>query len=313
MPDRRGDLPGGMLRRLRHGVCLSLVLVGVAAWAAPDPAKLELASVQALVARIDEETPLYARHADRAVPIASVTKLMTALVVLESGEPLDAWLEIVDWESKPPNNAYSRMRIGSELRRRDLVRIALMSSENLATHVLARHHPGGVAAFVAAMNGTAERLGMTRSRFVDPAGLSPLNVASAADLLRLLRVAWTQDAMRSFTTTTQYSAVFRKPRYVLAYGNTNPLVASSRYDVGLSKTGYLDEAGRCLATVTMIDGAPVAMVLLDSFGSRSYLGDVGRIRRWLETGVGGPVARAARAYADARNAAYSAPEATSSQ
>jgi D-alanyl-D-alanine endopeptidase (penicillin-binding protein 7) len=292
---------------VRRLLLVALLLASLPA-AAADPAKLRLASVQAIVAPVDgaEEDVLVARHADRVVPIASVTKLLTALVVLESGAPLDAWLPIVDWEERPPNNAYSRMRIGSELRRGDLLRIALMSSENLATHVLAHHHPGGEAAFVAAMNVTAERLGMEGARFVDPAGLSAANVASARGVLALVRAAWGHEEIRAYTSTAQFTARFRAPRYRLGYGNTNPLVASSRYDVGLSKTGYLDEAGRCLATVTRIDGRSVAMVLLDSFGSRSHLGDVGRIRRWLTTGDGGPVARAAADYAAGRNASWEA-------
>lgn len=260
------------------------------------PENLQLASVHAVVVDLESGKTLYRKHADVAVPIASVTKLMTSLVVLESGKSLDEWLTIVDWQYEFDKNAYSRLRIGSEAQRRELLRIALMSSENLATNVLAHHHPGGAEAFVAAMNETARRLGMSGSTFVDPAGLSPDNRASADDVARLVKAAYETDGLRELTTGYQHTASFRNPRYTLPYGNTNPLVASSRWDLELTKTGYLTEAGRCLAMVTRVDDRPVAMVLLNSFGSRTPLGDAGRVRRWLTTGVGGQVAGAAREY-----------------
>ena len=270
----------------------------------PDPADLKLASVHAAVAVLGEDRPLVAKNADRPVPIASITKLMTALVVMESGEPLDEWLTVVDWDRDPPNNAYSRIRIGSQLTRGELLRLALMSSENLAAHVLASHHPGGRTAFLAAMNARAAELGMDHSRFVDPAGLSPDNRASALDLLRLVEAAHRHPPNREYYTSSYQSARFRKPRYRLGYGNTNPLVSSSRWQVELSKTGYLTEAGRCLVMVTELDGRPTAVVLLDSFGTRSPIGDAGRIRRWLTTGSSGPVAGLAADYERRRAAEY---------
>lgn len=276
-------------------LCLILPNLGQAA-AKPSPDKLKLASVHAVVADLDSGEILYRKYADVAVPIASVTKLMTALVVLESGEPLDEWLTIVDWPGELEKNAYSRLRIGSEGQRRELLRIALMSSENLATNVLAHHHPGGYKAFVQAMNDKARALGMTRAQFVDPAGLSPDNRASADDVMRLVQAAYQFDELRRLSTQYQHYATFRNPRYSLAYGNTNPLVASSRWDLELTKTGYLTEAGRCLAMVSNVNGRPLAMVLLNSFGTRTPLGDASRVRRWITTGEGGQVAGPALEY-----------------
>lgn len=270
----------------------------------PDPAGLQLASVHAVVAELGEREPLFAKRADIPVPIASLTKLMTALVVLESGQPLDEWLTVVPRQSVPPNNAYSRIRMGSRLQRGELLRLALMSSENLAAHVVASHYPGGRRAFIAAMNAQAAALGMTRSQFVDPSGLSPGNRASARDLLRLVNAAYAHPEIREYSTTPAATARFRGPRYQLGYGNTNPLVHRAGWGVSLSKTGYLDEAGRCVVMVAKADGRELAIVLLDSFGSRTPLGDAGRVRRWLETGDGGSVAPAARAYEARRAAAY---------
>lgn len=283
---------------------LLLPLTVHAASAAPSMADLHLASVNAMVTDLKSGKPLYRKHAEVAVPIASVTKLMTAMVVLDSGEPQDQWLTIVNWDRKQPKNAYSRLRVGSEAKRGELVRIALMSSENLATHVLARHHPGGVEAFVAAMNTKAKALGMQDSRFVDPAGLSPDNTATAADLALMVRAAWDYAKIREYSTGYQHTVTFRNPHYTLPYGNTNPLVASSRWQVDLTKTGYLSEAGRCLVLVADVDDRPVAMVLLNSFGSRSPLGDAGRVRRWLTTGQSGQVAGAAAQYEQERSRAY---------
>jgi len=285
------------MRRLTLLFVLLLPLQsGAAAADGPAAERLELASVHAVVMDLRDGEELYRKHADVAVPIASVTKLMTAIVVLDAGQPLDEWLTIVDWPGELEKNAYSRLRIGSEAQRRELLRIALMSSENLATNVLAHHHPGGNAGFIAAMNAKAAALGMTRSRFVDPAGLSPDNRASAGDLAKLLRTAYDYPEIRELSTRYQHTARFRQPRYSLGYGNTNPLVASSRWQVDLTKTGYLREAGRCLVMVTEVDGRPLAMVLLNSFGTRTPLGDAGRVRRWITTGDGGRIAGAARDY-----------------
>lgn len=268
--------------------------------APPDPAALELASVNAAIADLDSGQVLYRKNADRVVPVASITKVMTALVVLESGADLDEWLTVVERERAAPNNAYTRLRRGSQARRGDLLRIALMSSENHAAYVLARHHPGGLSAFVQAMNDRAQVLGMERTRFVDPSGLSERNRSSADDLLKLVAAAAANPTIRRFTDTPRHTVQFRWPRYRLRYGNTNILAYRRHWDLDLSKTGYLDEAGRCLVMVTGIEGRQVAMVLLDSFGRRTPIGDAGRVRRWLETGEGGAIAAAARRYEQRR-------------
>ncbi|MEX0731630.1 MAG: D-alanyl-D-alanine endopeptidase [Aquisalimonadaceae bacterium] len=269
-----------------------------------DIAKLQLASVNAAVGGVVEDTPLYMKNADRMVPVASITKLMMAMVILDADQPLDEWLTIVAREHDVLKNAYSRIRIGSRLTRSALLRIALMSSENLAAHVLASHYPGGRNAFVTAMNEKAVALGMTQTRFVDPSGLSPDNRSTAADLLKMVKAAYDYAPIREYSTTRQYTARFRGPRYTLGYGNTNPLVSGSRWDVALSKTGYLTESGRCLVMIANMNGQPIAVVLLDSLGTRTPIGDVGRVRQWLTTGASGAIAGAAREYERRRSAEY---------
>lgn len=273
---------------------------------------LNLASVNAAVAYVGEEDLVYGKHARRPVPIASLTKLMTAVVVLESGAGLDEWLEVYERHRPAAANAYSRIRIGSELRRADMLRLALMSSENLAAYTLARHHPGGYDAFVAAMNTKAAQLGMTDTTFVDPTGLSTDNISTAADLVKLANAATAHPQISDLSTTRYYSANFRQPRYRLAYGNTNLLVHRDSWGVGISKTGYLTEAGRCLVMTSQIDGKEVITVLLDSFGTRSPIGDAGRVKRWLTTGDGGQVAGAALRYEQKKNASLASGQAEAS-
>ena len=272
--------------------------VGAARAAAAEMPKqdLALASVSVLATDLNTGNTLVAKHPDAVLPIASITKVMTALVVLDSGEPLKAWLPIEKWGTDPSKNAYSRIRISSEARREDLLQIALMSSENRAAYNLAVHHPGGIDAFVKSMNVKAQSLGMTNTQFVDPMGLSPENRSTAHDLTRMIAAAYDQNFIREYSTTRQHTVRFQSPRYQLGYGNTNPLTGSSRWDVLLTKTGYLTEAGRCLIMVTKADGKDIAMVLLNSFGKRTPIGDAGRIRRWLESGTQSTVADAARAY-----------------
>ncbi|MBW4934705.1 D-alanyl-D-alanine endopeptidase [Marinobacter sp. F4206] len=272
--------------------------------AEPEASSPNLASVNAAVALVDEDTLLYGKHAHRPVPIASLTKVMTALVVLDSGESLDEWLTFSERHTPAAANAYSRIRIDSEMRRSDVLRIALMSSENFAAYTLARSHPGGFDAFIAAMNAKARELGMTGTRYVDPTGLSAENVSTAADLVKLVKAAAQHPEIREYSTTGYYRAHFRNPRYSLSFGNTNALVHRDSWGVELSKTGYLSEAGRCLVMISEMNGRQVVTVLLDSLGTRSPMGDAGRIKRWLDTGAPGQVARAARRYEQQKNAAY---------
>ncbi|WP_375176938.1 D-alanyl-D-alanine endopeptidase [Marinobacter mobilis] len=280
---------------------LALFLITATAARAETAPLPNLASVNAAAAYLDDGKLLLAKNADRQVPIASVTKLMTALVVLESGASLNEQLEFYPRHVDAPNNAYTRIRVGSTLRRGDMLRIALMSSENFAAYTLARHYPGGYDAFVAAMNETATSLGMTGTHFVDPTGLSAGNRSTAADLVRLVVAASGHEEIREYSTSRYFTANFRQPRYRLDFGNTNILVHRDSWGVSLSKTGYLTEAGRCLVMVSQMEGRDVVTVLLDSFGSRSPVGDAGRIKNWLLTGERGRVAGAAREYEQQRN------------
>lgn len=273
---------------------------------------LQLASVNAAVAYANGDGLVYAKNADRPVPIASVTKLMTALVVMESGQSLNEWLEFKKRHTPAAANAYTRIRIGSELQRGNMLRIALMSSENFAAYTLARHYPGGYDAFVAAMNSKARELGMEHTTFVDPTGLSAENQASASDLVKLVVAANKHPEIRDYSTTRYFTARFREPRYRLRFGNTNALVHRQSWGVNISKTGYLSEAGRCLVMLQEVEGKQLVTVLLDSLGTRSPMGDAGRIRRWLDTGNGGSVAAAARNYARQKNKAYSMAESSTS-
>lgn len=265
-----------------------------------------LASVNAAVAVAGSNDLLFAKNADRSVPIASVTKVMTALVVLESGAPLNEWLVFHKRHTPAAANAYTRIRIDSQMRRSNVLRIALMSSENFAAYTLARSHPGGFDAFVEAMNAKAKELGMTGTHFVDPTGLSVDNLSTAGDLVRLVNAAAKYPEIREYSTTGYFRGQFRQPRYSLSFGNTNALVHRQSWGVGLSKTGYLSEAGRCLVMVSDMNGKRVVTVLLDSLGTRSPMGDAGRIKRWLDTGASGQVAKAARQYAQEKNTAYNA-------
>ncbi len=299
---------------IRTAIVLALTvlcLLNVSRAMAIERSELQLASVNAAVAYADDEGLVYGKNADRRVPIASITKLMTALVVMESGEPLTEWLDFRERHIPAPANAYTRIHVSSELRRSDVLRIALMSSENFAAHTLARHHPGGYDAFIEAMNAKAVELGMLKTTFVDPTGLSVDNRSTAADLVRLVRAASQYPQIREYSTTRYFTAQFRQPRYRLAFGNTNVLVHRDSWGVGISKTGYLSEAGRCLVMLFELDGKPLVTLLLDSMGTRSPMGDAGRIKRWLTTGAGGSVAAAARAYERKKNAAYAASDGAS--
>jgi D-alanyl-D-alanine endopeptidase (penicillin-binding protein 7) len=216
-------------------------------------------------------------------PIASITKLMTALVVLDAQQPLSKYIAITDEDVDTERGSRSRLKVGTELSRNDLLHLALMSSENRAAHALGRNAPGGLAAFVEAMNEKARALGMERTRFVDPTGLSSANVSTAADLAKLVEAAHGVSLIRQYSTDPGYEVKLlgREVRF----HNTNRLVASSGWDIGLSKTGFINEAGRCLVMRARINGRPLTFVLLDSWGKMSRIGDANRIRKWLTTSV----------------------------
>lgn len=268
----------------------------------PDPTKLQLASVHALIMDLDTSEILYERNPDSVVPIASVTKMMTAMVVLEDTEnaPLDEWIAVDVSQTREMNNVFSHVRIGSKLQRRDMLLLALMASENRAAATLAHHYSGGYEAFIEAMNRKAEELGMSNSRFVEPTGLSPDNVSTPRDLARLIQASAREPLIAELSTTPKKDFRFRGPRHVRAFYNTNPLVRAGHWDIDASKTGYLKKAGRCLVLQAEIQKRHLAIVLLDSFGKLSHVGDANRVRRWLETGKSGSVHPSALEYATRR-------------
>nr|WP_320135722.1 D-alanyl-D-alanine endopeptidase [uncultured Amphritea sp.] len=261
-----------------------------------DKGKIELASVSAAV--IDGKTgaPLYQKHAEMMMPIASITKLMTAMVTLDAKLPLNEKIQFTERHKKANNNYFSRIRIDSQLPRKDVIRIALMSSENMASSALGHTYPGGIKAFVRAMNVKARQLGMMHSHFVDATGLSQHNVSTASDLAIMVRAAASYPEIAEYSRTPGYTARFSHPRYSLRYGNTNALVHSKSWQIDVTKTGYLDEAGRCLVMLTEINGRETVMVMLNSYGKRTPIGDASRIKRWLTTGESGKISSSARHY-----------------
>lgn len=276
---------------------LGVLLACSSAFAAtPSPARQELASGSALLVDLKTNQVLYSSNPDFVAPIASVTKLMTAIVTLDAKPALDQPLPIVIKDVKEMRGIYSRVRIGSELSLRDMLQLALMSSENRAAASLAHHYPGGVPAFVAAMNAKAKALGMSHTRYVEPTGLSELNVSSASDLVKLLKASQQYPLIEQFSTTREKTQAFRKPAYTLGFRNTNHLVFKPNWSIQLTKTGYTDEAGHCLVMRTQMAGKPVAFVVLDSFGKLTHMADASRLKKWIETGKVTPVAPAALAY-----------------
>jgi D-alanyl-D-alanine endopeptidase (penicillin-binding protein 7) len=233
---------------------------------------------------------LYSRHADVAMPIASITKLMTALVVLQGEQSLDESIQITRDDIFRGRGAYSRLTPGTTLPRGDLIHLALMSSENRAAYALGRHYPGGIPAFVKAMNAQAEALGMTHTHFVDPAGLSSANVASPEDLSKLVIAASQNPIIREYSTDKGYSV--RAGRRMIDFRNTDSLVSNPGWNIIVQKTGYISEAGKCLVMQATIEGRSVVIVLLDSFGKYTRVADAKRIKKWMEWRLGPGLARA---------------------
>jgi D-alanyl-D-alanine endopeptidase (penicillin-binding protein 7) len=241
---------------------------------------LDLKSNAALVVDQNSSEVLFEKNARVALPIASITKLMTSLVVVEADQDMDELLSVTEDDVDKEKNSHSRLRVGSQLTRANMLHIALMSSENRAASALGRHYPGGLPAFVAAMNAKAQALGMTQTRYVDSTGLSSNNIASARDLAKLVVAAHQHPVIRQYSTDSKYAVDPGGP--VLQYRNSNHLVENPTWEIGLQKTGFISEAGRCLVMQAMIEGRAVVMVFLDSKGKQSRLADAGRIRKWLE-------------------------------
>jgi serine-type D-Ala-D-Ala endopeptidase (penicillin-binding protein 7) len=240
----------------------------------------DLRSSSALVLDTTHQSVLYSRKADMAAPIASITKLITVLVVADAGLPLDEPIQLTTEDRIVGKGASSRLLLGTTLTRGDLIHLALMSSENRAAHALGRNYPGGLPAFVQAMNAKARKLGMTSAHFVDPAGLSCDNVASAEDLSKLVVAASDNPVIREYSTDPSYSV--KVGRKMLEFRNTNALVNNPTWNIVVQKTGYITEAGRCLVMQAVIQGRSVVIVLLNSVGKNTRVADAVRIRRWME-------------------------------
>ncbi len=235
------------------------------------------------VAVIDQATGnvLYEKNSNVVSPIASITKLMTAMVALDAQPSLSETLTIGDADVDTVKGTHSRLRVGTQLSREEMLRLALMSSENRAAAALSRHYPGGRDAFIIAMNQKARDLGLTDTRFADPTGLTPENVSSARDLAKLVDAAHQYPLIREFSTSEEYQVAVRgRPQM---FHNTNALVKSDQWSIGLSKTGYISEAGKCLVMQAWVNNKPTIIVLLDSWGKLTRIADAQRIKRWVES------------------------------
>src|SRR5271167_3976581 len=261
------------------GALLTVLAFSAAAKPAPTP---KLKSNSVLIVDPSDSYILYSRHSDVAAPIASITKLMTALVVLDAKQPLDEPLEITETDRDLPKAGFSRLTVGTVLTRGDLMHLALMSSENRAAHALGNNYPGGISAMVSAMNAKAVQLGMSNSHFVDSTGLSSQNVASPEDLSKLVIAASKNSTIREYSTDKNYAV--RVHRHLIEYRNTDNLVANPAWNIVVQKTGYIAEAGKCLVMAAVIEGRSVVIVLLDSLGKYTRVADAKRIKMWMEAG-----------------------------
>jgi D-alanyl-D-alanine endopeptidase (penicillin-binding protein 7) len=268
------------MRRIATGMLAVLAVMLAAGSSAALAADPGLKSAAALVMDANSGQVLFERDAARVAPIASITKLMTALVVLDGQQPLDEKIEITTEDRWSGKGAFSRLPVGARLTRRDLLKLALMASENRAAKTLARNYPGGTAAFVRTMNAKARALGMTQTRFDDPSGLSSRNVSNARDLARLLNAAARDTRIREFSTLASHEV--RAGRSTLHYRNTNLLVGKPDWDILVQKTGFTNDAGECLVMQAMIGERAVNMVLLNSFGKLTRTADARRVRKWME-------------------------------
>jgi serine-type D-Ala-D-Ala endopeptidase (penicillin-binding protein 7) len=246
---------------------------------------LDLRSSVALVVDQDTDEVLFSKNSEAVLPIASITKLMTALVVTEAGLPLDEKLVVSQDDVSATAGSRSRLASGTTLTRGEMLHLSLMASENRAAHVLGRTYPGGMDRFVVAMNAKARELGMSDTRYVEPTGLSPNNQSSAQDLTRLVRAADGHPIIRELSTSLD--AAMAVGRRMVQFRNTNGLVRNPEWEIGLQKTGYISAAGRCVVMQTQMAGRKLIMVLLDSAGRYSRIGDAERLRNWLSQSVSG--------------------------
>lgn len=254
------------------------------------PAGPELSSKSALVVDVKTRKVIYANNPDKVVPIASLTKLMTAMVVLDAKQPMAQVIPVKINETKELRGVYSRVRVGSEITRKEMLLLALMSSENRAAASLAHNYPGGYRAFIKAMNAKAKALGMKNTRYVEPTGLSEKNVSTARDLSRLILATQKYPMLSQLSTTQGKTVTFEHPSYTLEFHNTNHLLRNGGWDIQLTKTGYTDEAGRCLTMRTTINHREMALIMLDAYGKYTHFADANRLRTWIETQKPLPIA-----------------------
>jgi D-alanyl-D-alanine endopeptidase (penicillin-binding protein 7) len=248
-----------------------------------DATHLAVRSASALVQDQASGAVLYEKNPTAVVPIASITKLMTAMVVLDAKPPLAEELSVGREDVDTIKGTRSRLTVGVTLTREELLNLALMASENRAAATLSRNYPGGREAFVAAMNHKAQELGLTETHFYDPTGLTAANVSNARDLVKMVAAAREYPLIREFSTSASREVAIRGRSQV--FRNTNSLVRSASWDIDLSKTGYISEAGKCLVMEAWVNDKPTIIVLLDSWGRKTRLGDANRIKRMLERGT----------------------------
>lgn len=256
----------------------------------------EIASGSAMIVDLQTNKVLYSSHPDLVRPIASITKLMTAMVVLDAHLPMDEMLSVDISHTPEMKGIYSRVRLNSEISRKNMLLLALMSSENRAAASLAHHYPGGYDAFIRAMNAKAKSLGMAHTRYVEPTGLSVDNVSTARDLTKMLIASMQYPLIGQLSTTKEDMATFSNPPYTLPFRNTNHLVYRDNWNIQLTKTGFTNNAGHCLVMRTAINNRPVSLVVLDAFGKYTHFADANRLRTFLETGKITPVPSSALSY-----------------
>ncbi|MDR3391517.1 MAG: D-alanyl-D-alanine endopeptidase [Sulfuriferula sp.] len=269
----------------------------LAEYSMPDSAELpHLSALSVLVLNQDDDLPLYQKNTDMETPIASISKLMTAMVVLDSHPDMDEVLEITQADVDTLRHSSSRLAVGTRLSRGELLHLALIASENRAASALARNYPGGMEKFIAAMNRKTRSLGMLHTRFEDPTGLSSNNQSTATDLAKMVQAAIRYPTIHEITTTGSYEITstgmvkvrhkhkqsWRSVTRKVAFRNTNELVRDDNWDIGLSKTGFINEAGHCLVMQATIAQKPVIIVLLDAYGKYGRISDAKRIKEWLE-------------------------------
>jgi serine-type D-Ala-D-Ala endopeptidase (penicillin-binding protein 7) len=271
--------------RLRTVAYRPRLSAGAEAFGMTEGGPLMLRSNEAYVIDQGTSEPLFDKNSQNVVPIASISKLMTAMVALDAKIPLDQKMTVTDEDRDFDKNTGSRLSVGSTLSREDMLHIALMASENRAAAALSRYYPGGRPAFIAAMNAKAKTLGMTDTHFENSTGLSSQNVSTARDLVKMINAAYQYPMIREFSTDRSYTV--DTGLRTLAYNSTNALIrGKGDWDIGLQKTGFINEAGECLVMQAVIHGRPIVMVLLDSLGKYSRFADATRVRNWLDNGGG---------------------------